>query len=283
MPASANRILQITGGSKKTVVDHLQAIRGSKKPENGDLDRAGSFLHAAAEPFLKKIQAAARQQAGAEFEGRIRDLVAIQAGLLEDVRDLAETNAALVQRAEAVEAGAASDRAQDEQLARLIEMVERLKAGGVGDEQQRRDVAPVPPDRLPLMWQLVSILQGRPTLQGSKLEAALEAAGFRERQIHRAKSDALQEGLLALEVTQHGRDMLKALENLPRGLSANSRRACVLLPVRRFVRITKPAWAEYTKVNGGLRAAVIWPLGNDLVRRDSSIRLRRTRACARRR
>lgn len=203
---SAANVLRKTRGSKTTVLKHLATVRTQLAEGEGRRRAADvGFLLDLADPFLKALWEAARRQAQNETNRYVKDLLDVQAGLIEDLKELREREALLEQRVAAAELLAERSGLQASAISRLQELVEQL---GRGSSEKEARPSSGSADATGVENVLGILDQADHPLTKSEIDQLLMAKGFTAAQAHKERFRVLDRGLAGLVLTEKGRAKL---------------------------------------------------------------------------
>lgn len=203
---SATNVIRLVGGSKQTVLRHLEVVRVELADGHRADDGPSAFLHELADPFLRKVWASAQEQAALNYQRQLRVTASIQEGLLEDIAALRASEEALQDKLVAAEERIAAQASADERIQTLMGMVEEA-AGLKGPSGNG-------PDRLGGAMRVATILR---ELGGSaspeKIDVKLRNEhGLSGKQALRARQHSMSGDLVVMALTETGREQLQAWE-----------------------------------------------------------------------
>ncbi len=115
-PPSAEAIIGIIGGSKSTVLRHLNQIRVELAAPDPDTEPLPAFLYETAEPMIRQLWSAAQREASKASERKLSQLFMLQAGLIEDVQTAEKVEEMLSHRLSDLELENASLKSSLEQI-----------------------------------------------------------------------------------------------------------------------------------------------------------------------
>jgi hypothetical protein len=204
---SAANVLRKTRGSKTTVLKHLAAVRTQLAEGEGRRGAADiGFLLDLADPFLKALWEAARRQAQNETNRYVKDLLDVQAGLIEDLKELREREGLLEQRVASAELQAERAGLQAGAISRLQELVEQLSAAGGKDQKARPSSESADATGVENVLEILD--QSDHPLTKSEIDQLLMARGFTATHAHKERFRILDRGLAGLVLTEKGRAKL---------------------------------------------------------------------------
>ena len=182
------------------------------------------FLLDLADPFLKALWEAARRQAQNETNRYVKDLLDVQAGLIEDLKELREREELLEQRVASAELQAERAGLQAGAISRLQELVEQLGRGS-GEEDQKARPSSASADATGVESVLGILDQADHPLTKSEIDQLLMAKGFTAAQAHKERFRVLDRGLAGLVLTETGRAKLDSDQDHSASLKTKRRRA----------------------------------------------------------
>lgn len=203
---SAANVIKLVGGSKQTVLRHLEIVRVELAEGPRADDGPSAFLHELADPLLRKLWASAQEQAALNYQRQLRVTTSIQEGLFEDIAVLRASEEALQDKLVAAEEKIAAQASADERIQALMGMVE--EAAGL------KAVPSNGSDRHGGAMRVVKILH---ELGGSASPEEIDAKLRREhglsgKQALRARQHSMAGDLVAMSLTETGRAQLQTWE-----------------------------------------------------------------------
>jgi hypothetical protein len=222
---SAANVLRKTRGSKTTVLKHLATVRTQLAEGEGRRRAADvGFLLDLADPFLKALWEAARRQAQNETNRYVKDLLDVQAGLIEDLKELREREGLLEQRVASAELQAERAGLQTNAISRLQELVEQL-GSGAGRKDQKARPSSDSADATGVENVLGILEQADHPLTRSEIDQLLMAKGFTAAQAHKERFRVLNRGLAGLALTEKGKAKLNSDHGQSASMKTKPRRA----------------------------------------------------------
>lgn len=200
---SAANVIKLVGGSKQTVLKHLEIVRPELGGGNQGDDGAAGFLHDLVDPYLRKVWAAAQEQAALKYQLLLRNSTSLREGLLEDIAALRASEEELQDRLVAAEAKLAAQASDDERIQALMALVEEAAGtkGGAGEEGG---------DGLGAAMKVATAIR---ELGGSGSPKEIDAVlrnkhGFNRGQAQRARYHSMADDLVHMSLTAKGRARL---------------------------------------------------------------------------
>lgn len=192
---SAARVRELLdGGSKTTILGHMQTLYAQLAAQPRGSEMAEAFLMKTATKLVEEVWAEATRMANPELDARLQTLGDLNDALSEGLQDLVVENEALEQRIAALEADvqAAEDRAARvvAELAGRDELESHLKELSRAVNHFKRWVPGTP-----AMRKAMQIISEAPAAMGKEeLHRRLLSQGYPNRTAREAKTNAVDEG-----------------------------------------------------------------------------------------
>lgn len=217
---TANAVLKyLGGGSKSTIVKHLQTLRQQQTTEQRSNDPAASFLESVSRPLIQKIWKTAQEQAKAHYEIQIRTLLRVHSEMEQEIQQLQASEEQALQLVRSAEAELKATQNAFEEL--------RIATGQSEDvhrilsrlHEQALRLFPGPGGRVSAMDMAIQFIDGgKGKLTRAELINQMLGAGFTKDEAHKARFHAIQseyaeegvdEDKTVLLLTTSGRERLE--------------------------------------------------------------------------